>query len=377
MAGIYLDHQASTPMHGIVLEAMLGAGYGNASSIEHSFGWEAAAKIERARQQVAGMIGSDTDEIFFTSGATEANNLAILGMRKERERGKDRVLRSSIEHKSVLAACEALTEYGFSVDEISVDREGKVSPDTIAAMVTAQTALISIALVNNEIGIIQDIVSIASSRRNVFLHCDAAQAPYATDLSGIATKCDMLSLSAHKMGGPMGVGALYISRELQPLITPILFGGGQQRGIRPGTLPLSLCVGMGAACEIVASSGMEERAKVAEIRDRFLVHLRQGGLDFELNGTKDHKLRHPGNANINIKGMDAEQLLMMLQPEVAASTGSACTSGSLEPSHVLTAIGLSIEEAASSIRFSVGRTTTESDILNAAKAIVSAAARLA
>lgn len=377
MASIYLDHQASTPAHEVVLEAMREAGYGNPSSVEHSFGWAAAAKVERARQQVAAMIGSDPDEIFFTSGATEANNLAILGMRRERKRGKDRILRSAIEHKSVLAACEALSDYGFAVDEVTVDGEGKVAPDVIASMMTAQTALLSVALVNSEIGTIQDIASIASKRGNVIFHCDAAQAPYATDLSGVATICDMLSLSAHKMGGPMGVGALYISRELQPLITPILFGGGQQYGIRPGTLPLALCVGMGAACEIVVSNGMEERAKIAEIRDQFLVYLRHGGLNFNLNGTKDYKFRHPGNANINIKGADAEQLLMLLQPEVAASTGSACTSGSLEPSHVLTAIGLSVEEAASSIRFSVGRTTTESDIQNAAKAIVSAAARLA
>lgn len=376
MSGIYLDHQASTPLHGVVLEAMLDAGYGNASSSEHSFGWAAAAKIERARQQVATMIGSGQDEIFFTSGATEANNLAILGLRKQLKRGKDHILRSAIEHKSVLAACENLWEYGFSVDEVGVDGEGKVSADAVASMVTAQTALISIALVNNEIGTIQDIVSIASKRGGAFLHCDAAQAPYAADLSGVSASCDMLSLSGHKMGGPMGVGVLYISRELQPLITPILFGGGQQQGIRPGTLPLSLCVGMGAACDIVQSSGMEERARVAEIRDQFLVHLRQGGLDFELNGVQDHKLRHPGNANIHLKGADAEQLLAMLQPEVAASTGSACTSGSMEPSHVLTAIGLSVEEAASSIRFSVGRTTTESDILTAARAILRATARL-
>lgn len=376
MARIYLDNQATTPIDDRVLEAMLSAGYGNPHSNQHATGWEASAKVERARGQVAALIGADSDEIFFTSGATEANNLAILGVRKLRAYGKTTVLRSSIEHKSVIGACDALVdEFGFKLVELPVEADGGVTPSVLRSATDSETALISIALVNNEIGVIQDIAALAKERGEALFHCDAVQGPEAVDMSSMAAACDLLSLSAHKMRGPMGVGALYIARSVQSMIAPILFGGGQQSGIRPGTLPLPLCVGMGMACEIARGSE-GERSRVGALRDRFLAALRKEGLPFQLNGVQDLSRRHPGNANILVRGADAEQLLATLQPGLSASTGSACTSGTLEPSHVLMSIGLSEEQASSSIRFSVGQASTEEDVDRAAVAVAEAYSRL-
>jgi cysteine desulfurase len=223
---------------------------------------------------------------------------------------------------------------------------------------------------------VQDIAAIGSRRGSALFHCDAAQAPEAVDMAGTAAHCDMMSLSSHKMGGPMGIGALYVARAVQKMIRPIMYGGGQQSGIRPGTLPLQLCVGMGVACDI-AREGTRARESLASMRDTFLKTLTHQGLRFRLNGASDLGHRHPGNANIRLEGVDAEQLIAMLQPRIAASTGSACTSGSLEPSHVLTSIGLSRDEAAQSVRFSLGRQTTEADIREAARMIADAIMRLA
>ncbi|NGP16608.1 cysteine desulfurase [Devosia chinhatensis] len=364
-------------MHPQVVEAMLTAGYGNPHSNSHSIGWDAAAKVERARESVAALINADADEIFFTSGATEANNLAILGVRKLRSERRDSVMRPAIEHKSVLAACDALVEeYGFRLDEVPVGTDGRIDLAYLAEGGMDRAVLMSVAFVNNEIGTIQDIAAIGMQRGPVMFHCDATQAPEGADIMGAAGHCDMMSISSHKMRGPMGIGALYISRSIQPLIKPIMYGGGQQFGIRPGTLPLQLCVGFGVACDI-ARNGAEGRKSLAKLRDAFIVALRKQGLEFELNGTSEFDKRHAGNANIWLPGVDAEQLLTLLQPGIAASTGSACTSGSLEPSYVLTSIGLSTEKASQSIRFSVGHETTLSDVNKAALMIGEAIKRLA
>jgi len=377
MEPIYLDNQASTPMDDRVVEAMAAAGYGNPHATGHSVGWAASAKVEEARASVAALIGADPDEIFFTSGATESNNLAILGVRAFRHEGRDVVMRPPTEHKSVLAACEALAEeYGFKVDSIPVGADGRIDLSHFDRSALDRVALISVALVNNEIGTVQDIGAIGGRRGSALFHCDAAQAPEAVDMAGTASHCDMMSLSSHKMGGPMGIGALYVARPVQKRIRPIMYGGGQQSGIRPGTLPLQLCVGMGVACDI-AREGAAARKIVASMRDAFLEALTHQGLRFRLNGASDLGNRHPGNANIRLDGVDAEQLIALLQPRVAASTGSACNSGNLEPSHVLTSIGLTHEEAAQSIRFSIGHQITEADIREAAQMIADAIMRLA
>ncbi len=366
MNSIYLDNQATTPIDDLVLEAMSSAGFGNPHSSGHAVGWRASSLVETAREEVASLIGADTDEVFFTSGATEANNLAILGIRKFASVGSDHVARSNIEHKSVLAACDALAdEYGFRISAIEADEEGFVHPEAVfAAIDKRRTALVSVGMVNNEIGTIQDIGSIRDACKGTLLHCDAAQAPEAIAMKGAADLCDMLSLSAHKMRGPMGIGALYISRSVQRSISPLMFGGGQQNGIRPGTLPVHLCVGMGAASRLAAENA-NDRAQTAALRDEFIQQLRALGVSFEINGTADSKRRHPGNANLHLPGVDAEQLIGLLQPGLAISTGSACTSGTLEPSHVLTGIGLTAGQASSSIRIGIGPRTKRDEVIAA------------
>ncbi len=369
MKPIYLDCQATTPLDERVAEAMRDAGFGNPHSSEHATGWEAARKVDRAREQVAALIGADPDEVFFTSGATEANNLAIIGIRKSARNLKNRVLRSPIEHKSVLSACRALSqEFGFEVSDLPVDQDGRVAIEEIEQSIDERTALISVGLVNSEIGVIQDIAAIDSRKQGALFHCDAAQGPEAVNMTNMAANCDLMALSAHKMRGPMGIGALYIARAAQPQIAPILFGGDQQGGMRPGTLPLGLCVGMGAACELAASNE-EERKRIAIVRDAFSQALREQGVYFRVNGVKDLRLRHPGNLNISIYGADAQQLLQLIQPIISASTGSACTSGMQEVSYVLTAIGLTDDEARSSIRFGIGAMTTIADVVYAAQEI--------
>ncbi|MFC5387043.1 cysteine desulfurase family protein [Aquamicrobium segne] len=376
MKPIYLDCQATTQLDDRVAEEMRNAGFGNPHSSEHAVGWEAAKKVDRAREQTAALIGADPDEVFFTSGATEANNLAILGIRRSMKNLKGKVLRSPIEHKSVLSACGALSqEFSFEINDLPIDQDGRVRLEAIEENIDEQTALISIGLVNSEIGVIQDIAAINSRKQGALFHCDAAQGPEAVSMANMADHCDLMALSAHKMRGPMGIGALYIARAVQPRIAPILFGGDQQGGMRPGTLPLALCVGMGAACDLAASNE-DGRKRIASVRDAFSKALREQGVDFRINGVKDLCLRHPGNLNISINGADAQQLLQLIQPKISASTGSACTSGTQEVSYVLTAIGLTEDEARSSIRFSIGSSTTIEDAIYAAQEIAKAYNRL-
>jgi cysteine desulfurase len=235
--------------------------------------------------------------------------------------------------------------------------------------------MISIGLVNNEIGVIQDLSALRRAAGSALLHCDAAQAPEAMAMSKTSDQCDMMSLSAHKMRGPMGIGAIYIARHAQSQVAPILHGGGQQGGIRPGTLPVHLCVGMGAACRLAARN-VDERSRIASLRREFLLRLGELGLPFELNGPSDFSRRHPGNANLRLPGVDAEQLIALLQPGLAISTGSACTSGTMEPSHVLTALGLDHDEASSSLRVSIGYRNTVDEVGAAAQMLFDAHRRI-
>lgn len=355
--------------------------FGNPHSADHCLGWAAARAVENAAAQVAALIGADADEIFFTSGATEANNLALLGVGRRSAGGKrQRILVSSIEHKCVLAACRALQQQlGYAVERIPVDAQGRVVISELEKALNDNVLIVSMMAVNNEIGTIQNIERLSKTIKahGALFHCDASQAPCATDIGLLAYSVDLLSLSAHKMYGPQGIGALFVRRELQSGIEPIVYGGGQQQGLRSGTVPVALCVGMGAA--VVSLSGEEaahEREMIRQRRDKFLQGLRALKWPVALNGPSGIG-RHPGNANVRFKGFSAHGILGGLQPRLAASTGSACTSGIPEPSHVLRAIGLSEPEAEASIRFSLGRGTSDADVEEAIGLVDDVLAKLA
>ena len=381
---LYFDHQATTPVDARVVVAMTpyyAESLGNPHSSDHSLGWASASAVEKAAARVAQLIGADADEIIFTSGATESNNLALLGLgRRAAGDKRRRILVSAIEHKCVLAAARVLQEqFGFVVDLIPVDAEGFVNVAVLEEALDDEVLVVSVMAVNNEIGTIQDIGRISELVRSygAVFHCDAAQAPMAMNMGSMASQTDMLSLSAHKMYGPKGIGAIYISRELQDQIEPLIYGGGQQNGLRSGTVPVPLCVGLGAAADIFAAADVgEKRAQLCCRRDTFVEMLNRLPWPIALNGPQG-QARHPGNANIRFAEFSADDILGALQPHLAASTGSACTSGIPEPSHVLRAIGLNGEEAESSIRFSLGFDTTDADLEEAARLIMEALTRLA
>ena len=375
---IYADYQATTPLDPRVRERMAPfwrESFGNPHSSDHAVGWQAHRAVEDAAASVAALIGADADEIVFTSGATEANNLALFGLTGHAPSGPHRILVSAIEHKCILAASRAIAaRKGFKIEMIPVDHEGMLDLSALEAALEDDVLMASVMAVNNEVGTIQDLPAISEllSSRNIPFHCDAAQAPSAMDMKYLAHHADMISLSAHKMYGPQGIGALYIRRNLQNRIEPLIYGGGQQNGLRSGTLPLPLCVGMGAATELAANrDAAVERARVALQRDQFVCLLRDGGADIVLNGSQTDR-RHPGNANLQFTGYEAEWILTSLQPALAASSGAACTSGTPEPSHVLRAMSLSAEESDASIRFSFGRFTTDDEINIAAKLVLHA-----
>ena len=381
---IYLDHQASTPLDARVSSAM--APYfeelsGNPHSADHVIGWRAAQAVENAAASIARLIGTDSDEIIFTSGATEANNLGLLGLGKRAAQSKRRrILVSAIEHKCVLAVCHILHEqFGYRIEPVPVDAAGRVDILVLEEMLTDDVLAVSIMAVNNEIGTIQDIFGLSKLIRNsgAVFHCDAAQAPCAIDLSRFSDFVDILTLSGHKMYGPQGIGAIFIRRDLQDRVEPLVYGGGQQRGLRSGTVPVALCVGMGAAAALFGSEHAEdERARVRARRDEFVRKMTSLPWPISLNGPQGAE-RHPGNANMCFPGFEAHDILGALQPRLAASTGSACTSGIAEPSHVLRAIGLSGDEAEASIRFSIGSGTTDADLEEAVILIEHALSKLA
>ena len=343
--------------------------FGNAHSNDHVIGWRAANSVQQAASSIAALIGADPDEIIFTSGATESNNLALLGLARRAPKSRRRILVSAIEHKCVLAAARALAaREEFEVEVIPVSREGYVDLDYLEDVLDDGVLAVSVMAVNNEVGTIQDVEAIARMTipLGILFHCDAAQAPSAMDMGKLASQVDLLSLSGHKMYGPKGIGALYIRREVQRRIEPIIYGGGQQDGLRSGTLPTPLCVGMATAADIMGSSeAVVERGRVAEQRDSFVRLLCERSPSPELNGPVGSR-RHPGNANLKFSGLVAQDILGSVQPHLAASTGAACTSGILESSHVLKAMGLSTSEAEASIRFSFGRFTTDEEIRKAA-----------
>lgn len=366
---IYLDHQATTPLDLRVLAEMtpyFTESFGNPHSVDHALGWETLRAVDEAAARVARLIGADADEIIFTSGATEANNLALLGLARRARGGmRRRVLVGAAEHKCVLAAGRTIEEQlGLKVEHLPVDSKGFIEASTLEESLDDDVLFVSIMAVNNEIGTIEDIKGLSKVARNygAVFHCDAAQAPVAIKLNSFAEYVDILSISAHKMYGPKGIGAVYIARELQDRIEPLIYGGGQQNGLRSGTVPAPLCVGIGIAADMFTDATAENRRKkLRRKRDRFVAELERLAWPITVNGPEG-QWRHPGNANIGFVGFAAHDILAALQPHVAASTGSACTSGIPEPSHVLRAIGLSCDEAESSIRFSLGFATSDDDI---------------
>ena len=378
---IYTDYQATTPVDPRVLARMVpfwGESFGNPHSSDHVIGWHADSAVKDAAGSIASMIGSDENEIVFTSGATEANNLALLGLARHDANTRRRILVSAIEHKCVLGAARELSmNEGFTVETISVDGDGYLDLAELEERIANDVLLVSVMAVNNEVGTIQDVQSICDKAKSygALFHCDAAQAPCAMNLENLATITDLISLSGHKMYGPQGIGALYINREVHDRIEPLLYGGGQQDGIRSGTVPLPLCIGMAAASELIIAEGCEERNRIAHQRDMFIALLLEAGLTIEVNGPTSDQ-RHPGNANIRFDGFDARDIIAYLQPKLAASTGAACSSGIPEPSHVLRALGLTAEQSEASIRFSFGRFTSEDDIESAANLVVIALANL-
>ena len=343
-------------------------------------GWQAAKAVDQAKTAVARLIGADPDEIVFTSGATEANNLALFGLARRAPSGRRRILVGATEHKCVLAAARALeAREGLKVEEIPVNREGFIDLETLADMLDETTLIVSIMAVNNEIGTIQDIPRLAGiiSGSGALFHCDAAQAACSMEMSELAVHADLISLSGHKIYGPQGIGALHIRRNLHESVEPIIHGGGQQNDLRSGTVPVPLCVGMSAAVEILHSDeGTAERLRVASRRDAFVERLRRSSYPVAINGPTCER-RHPGNANLRFDGFVAQEILGALQPRLAASTGSACTSGIPEPSHVLRAIGLTTDQSDASIRFSFGRFTTDVEIEQAARLVSQTLASLA
>ena len=367
---IYFDYQATTPLDSGVLEKMLpyfGRLFGNPHSNDHIVGWRAAQAVEESLLHVGDLIGADADEIVLTSGATESNNLALLGVGRSASNGcRKRILVSGIEHKCVLESSRKLREQlGYSIETLPVDGEGFVDLNHLERTLSDDVLLVSIMLVNNEIGTIQDLNTISTLVRQhgALLHTDAAQAPTAICMSGSTELIDLMSLSGHKMYGPQGVGALYIRREIQSAIEPILYGGGQQCNLRSGTLPLPLCVGMGAAASRLVENGLSERELVQKRTLMFIEALSKLSYPIQLNGPSSHATRHPGNANVQFIGFDANEILGAFQPRVAASKGSACTTGIPEESHVLKAIGLSSDRSKSSIRFSQGKDTTDAEVV--------------
>ena len=370
---IYLDYQASTPTDARVLEAMLPYftdSFGNPHSSNHILGWKSADSIESARYEVASLVGALPEEIVFTSGATEANNHAIFGVLAGNQTDRKTILISAIEHKCVKEAAYFFArQFGHRIMEVPVLESGLVDRAAFLSLLTDDVVLVSVMAVNNEIGTIQDVAWLAEHAKRVgaIFHCDAAQAPEAIDLDVVELGIDLLSLSAHKLYGPKGVGALYIESSLQNDFLPLVHGGGQQSGLRSGTLPTPLCVGFGVAASIIRKEGIQNRERLQELSFGLLENLRRANVIFSING--DAINRHPGNLNLEFPGIEAESLINMLQPSICASTGSACNSGIIQSSYVLRSIGLSEERASASIRFSVGRFSDEEQLVEAANKI--------
>jgi cysteine desulfurase len=374
---VYLDYAATTPADPAVVEEMMkcltpDGVFGNPASRSHGFGWQAEAAVEKSRRQVANLIHADPREIVWTSGATESDNLAIKGAVDGVE--KPHIVTSSIEHKAVVDTCKWLEHRGVDVTWLSPGRDGRIACDQVSGALRDNTTLVSLMLVNNELGCITDIAAIGDllRGRGVMLHVDAAQAPGKMEVNVELLNVDLLSLSAGKVYGPKGVGALYVRRAPDVRIASQIHGGGHERGMRSGTLPTHQIAGMGKAFEVAAALLGEEQERLEALRSQFFESI--GGLEgVSVNGSTEHRV--PGIINLAFDGVDAESLMLGLR-DLAVSSGSACSSATVEPSYVLRGIGLSDRQAHQALRFSLGRNTTLEEIEFAGTRIVDVVTRL-
>ncbi|GAA0694091.1 cysteine desulfurase [Marinobacterium maritimum] len=376
---IYLDYAATTPVDPRVAEKMVqcltpDGNFGNPASRSHLFGWKAEEAVETARRQVADLMGADPREIVWTSGATESDNLAIKGVARFYSKKGKHIITSKIEHKAVLDPCRQLEREGFEVTYLEPDSNGLITPEQVADALREDTILVSLMHVNNEIGTVTDIAAIGEITRakGVLFHVDAAQSAGKLPINMAEMKVDLMSVCAHKIYGPKGVGALYVRRKPRVRLEALIHGGGHERGMRSGTLPTHQIVGMGEAFRIAGEEMAAETARLETLRQR----LWNGVQDMEevhLNGSAEHHV--PGILNISFAFVEGESLLMSIK-DLAVSSGSACTSASLEPSYVLRALGLNDELAHSSIRFSLGRFTTEEEVDYAIEQVRTAVSKL-
>lgn len=377
---IYLDNHATTPMDPRVLESMLPyftEKFGNAASRNHAFGWEAEEGVENARKQIAKLIHADAKEIVFTSGATESNNLALKGVVEMYHEKGDHIITSSTEHRAVLDTAKTLeTKRGVKVTYLPVDKFGMVNPEDVRNAITDKTILISVMFANNEIGTINPIKEIGkiAKEKGILFHCDATQGVGKVPINVQEMGIDLMSFSAHKIYGPKGVGALYVRKKNPRVrIAAQMDGGGHERGMRSGTLPVPLIVGFGKACELCEQEMAADAARLSVMRDRLHATITKALDDVYLNGHPTERLPH--NLNISFAYVEGESLLMGCK-EIALSSGSACTSATLEPSYVLRALGVGAELAHSSIRFGLGRFTLDEEVDYAAKKIIETVTKL-
>jgi cysteine desulfurase len=379
MNPIYFDYSATTPVDPRVVEKMMhclsmDGNFGNPASRSHLFGWKAEEAVEEARQHVADLVNCDPREIVWTSGATESDNLALKGVAHFYQSKGKHIITSKIEHKAVLDSCRQLEREGFEVTYLDPDQHGLVHPQAVADAIREDTILVSLMHVNNEIGVITDIKAIGEicRDRKVIFHVDAAQSAGKIPIDLQDLKVDLMSFSAHKAYGPKGIGALYVCRKPRVRLEAQMHGGGHERGMRSGTLPTHQIVGMGEAFRIAREEMASENERLMALRDRFLKGL-DGMEEVYVNGDLDHRV--PGNLNVSFNFVEGESLIMALK-DLAVSSGSACTSASLEPSYVLRALGMDDELAHSSLRFSFGRFTTEEDVDTAVSKVREAVGKL-
>ncbi len=367
---IYLDYQATTPLDQRVLDAMmpyLTRDFGNPHSTEHSFGWKADAAVEIARKQVADLVGAQKSEIIFTSGATESNNMAIKGVAFAHHPSKNHIVTIKSEHECVLACMRSLEKSGFKVTYLDIDQNGLIDLEQLSAAITDRTSLVSVMAVNNEIGIIQDLKAIGEIclKKSVVFHTDAAQGAGKIPLDVDRMNIDVMSISGHKMYGPKGIGALYVRKDTA--IIPLFDGGGQEQGLRSGTLSPALCAGLGKACEIALLEMEKDDIHIAALSTRFLDKINIGLNHVKLNGGIEDRYR--GNLNLTFEDVKSDLLVADLK-DIAVSTGSACSSASAKSSYVLKELGLSEKDISSSIRIGFGRMTTKEEIDEAVNHII-------
>ena len=376
---IYMDNHATTPLDPRVLEVMMPffkEQFGNAASRNHAFGWVAEEAVETARKQIAALIGATPKEIIFTSGATESNNLALKGVFEMYAERGNHIITAATEHKAILDTCKRLEKHGARVTYLPLQADGLIDLEMLREAMTDKTILVSIMYANNEIGVLQPIREIGRlcKERNILFHTDAVQAVGKVPVDVIADNIDLLSLSGHKIYGPKGVGALYVRRKGPRVqLTAQMDGGGHERGMRSGTLNVPAIAGLGKACEIARLEMPEESKRMAYLRDKLKAKLESALDELYVNGTMEHRL--PNNLNISFAYVEGESLLMGIN-DVAVSSGSACTSATLEPSYVLKALGAGDDIAHSSIRFGIGRFNTEAEVDYVAQKVISVVLKL-